>query len=75
MAAANCLMAILSICLGEKPELAWPRLVIFHGLETFKSPYAHGMLETAQKHGWLGVIMHFRGLAGEPNRQRQVPFR
>ena len=64
-------------------DLAWseppvdainkPRLVIFHGLEgSFNSPYAHGMLETAQKHGWLGVIMHFRGCSGEPNRQQRI---
>lgn len=47
--------------------------MIFHGLEgSFKSPYAHGMLESAQNHGWLGVIMHFRGCSGEPNRQKRI---
>ncbi|SUC29434.1 putative hydrolase [Providencia rettgeri] len=65
----------IDLAWSEKPELAAhkPRLVIFHGLEgNFKSPYAHGMLETAQKHGWLGVIMHFRGCSGEPNRQQRI---
>ncbi|HGJ5876194.1 MAG TPA: hydrolase [Arsenophonus sp.] len=68
---------------GDFIDLAWsenpqsakhkPRLVIFHGLEgSFRSPYAHGMLETTKKRGWLGVIMHFRGCSGEPNRQIRI---
>lgn len=68
---------------GDFIDLAWsedpkyakhkPRLVIFHGLEgSFRSPYAHGMLEATKKRGWLGVIMHFRGCSGEPNRQKRI---
>ncbi|CAA2929991.1 hydrolase [Arsenophonus endosymbiont of Bemisia tabaci] len=68
---------------GDFIDLAWsedpqsakhkPRLVIFHGLEgSFRSPYAHGMLEATKRRGWLGVIMHFRGCSGEPNRQKRI---
>ncbi|WP_457914682.1 hydrolase [Candidatus Hartigia pinicola] len=70
---------------GDFIDLAWSenpekeqafdksRLVIFHGLEGgFQSPYAHGMLKSAQQNGWLGVIMHFRGCSGEPNRQKRI---
>lgn len=60
---------------SEDPKLAShkPRLVIFHGLEGgFKSPYAHGMLSAAKARGWLGVVMHFRGCSGEPNRQKRI---
>lgn len=57
---------------GDFVDLAWsedpaqarhkPRLVVFHGLEgSLNSPYAHGLVEAAQKRGWLGVVMHFRG--------------
>mgnify|MGYP002144639012 CR=1 FL=1 len=64
---------------GDFVDLAWsedpqqakhkPRLVVFHGLEgSLNSPYAHGLIEAAQKRGWLGVVMHFRGCSGEPNR-------
>ena len=65
----------IDLAWSEEPTNAAhkPRLVIFHGLEgSFKSPYAHGMLETAQKYGWLGVVMHFRGCSGEPNRQQRI---
>ena len=62
---------------GDFVDLAWsedpaqakhkPRLVVFHGLEgSLNSPYAHGLVEAAQKRGWLGVVMHFRGCSGEP---------
>ena len=42
---------------GEAPAQARhkPRLVVFHGLEgSLNSPYAHGLVEAAQKRGWLG---------------------
>ena len=53
---------------GDFVDLAWsenpaqaqhkPRLVVFHGLEgSLNSPYAHGLVEAAQKRGWLGVVM------------------
>ncbi len=64
---------------GNFIDLAWsedpqhakhkPRLVVFHRLEgSLNSPYAHGLIEAAQKRGWLGVVMHFRGCSGEPNQ-------
>ncbi|WP_434526748.1 hydrolase [Photorhabdus asymbiotica] len=64
-------------------DLAWsedpttaahkPRLILFHGLEgSFNSPYANGLLHICQKRGWLGVVMHFRGCSGEPNRQKRL---
>ena len=67
---------------GDFVDLAWsenpaqaqhkPRLVVFHGLEgSLNSPYAHGLVEVAQKRGWLGVVMHFRGCSGEPNRMHR----
>ena len=68
---------------GDFIDLAWsedpqhakhkPRLVVFHGLEcSLNSPYAHGLIEAAQKRGWLGVVMHFRGCSGEPNRLNRI---
>lgn len=60
---------------SENPELARdkPRVVLFHGLEgNFYSPYAHGLLRAWQDKGWLGVVMHFRGCSGEPNRKSRI---
>lgn len=60
---------------SEDPNLARhkPRLVVFHGLEgSLYSPYAHGLIHAAQQHGWLGVVMHFRGCSGEPNRNDRI---
>lgn len=72
----SCPTAILSISRGVKdPAQARhkPRLVVFHGLEgSLNSPYAHGLVEAAQKRGWLGVVMHFRGCSGEPNRMHRI---
>ncbi|WP_087017581.1 hydrolase [Thaumasiovibrio subtropicus] len=63
---------------GDFIDLAWttnnaekhaPLFVLFHGLEgCFHSPYANGLLHSAAQQGWLGVMMHFRGCSGEPNR-------
>ena len=68
---------------GDFVDLAWsedpaqargkPRAVLFHGLEgSFHSPYAHGLLQTWKERGWLGVVMHFRGCSGEPNRLQRI---
>jgi len=68
---------------GDFVDLAWsedpqtalhkPRLVVFHGLEgSLYSPYAHGLIEAAKKRGWLGVVMHFRGCSGVPNRSERI---
>lgn len=64
-------------------DLAWsedpaaardkPRVVLFHGLEgSFHSPYAHGLLQVWKDRGWLGVVMHFRGCSGVPNRLNRI---
>ncbi|MFU9136662.1 hydrolase [Erwinia tasmaniensis] len=60
---------------SENPALARhkPRVVLFHGLEgSFTSPYAHGLLQVFRDCGWLGVVMHFRGCSGEPNRLPRI---
>lgn len=60
---------------SENPTQAQqkPRLVVFHGLEgSLYSPYVHGLIQVARQHGWLGVVMHFRGCSGEPNRNRRL---
>ncbi|MDR0806391.1 MAG: hydrolase [Enterobacteriaceae bacterium] len=62
----------IDLAWSEAPENARnkPRLVLFHGLEgSFYSPYAHGLLDSCRQHHWLGVVMHFRGCSGEPNRR------
>ncbi|KFK93054.1 MULTISPECIES: hydrolase [unclassified Serratia (in: enterobacteria)] len=68
---------------GDFVDLAWsedplqalkkPRVVLFHGLEgSFYSPYAHGLLNAWSEKGWLGVVMHFRGCSGVPNRKHRI---
>jgi hypothetical protein len=60
---------------SEDPQLARdkPRVVLFHGLEgNFYSPYAHGLLNAWREKGWLGVVMHFRGCSGVPNRKHRI---
>ncbi|MTH47753.1 hydrolase [Intestinirhabdus alba] len=60
---------------SEDPQQARhkPRLVVFHGLEgSLRSPYVHGLIHAAKARGWLGVVMHFRGCSGEPNRQKRI---
>ena len=55
----------LDLAWSEDPDRARlkPRLVVFHGLEgSLHSPYAHGLIEAAKARGWLGVVLHFRGL-------------
>ncbi len=50
-------------------EGAGPIVVVLHGLEgSVNSHYARGMLNAIRDHGWRGVVMHFRGCSGEPNR-------
>ena len=46
-----------------------PVVVLFHGLEgSSKSPYAAAILGAAAARGWRGVVPHWRGCSGEPNR-------
>lgn len=62
---------------GDFVELAWPApdsssgpvVLVLHGLEgSVRSPYAQGMLLALKQSGYRGVLMHFRGCHGGPNR-------
>ena len=64
---------------GDFVDLAWtekvspncsrPIVAVLHGLEGSKnSHYARGMLSAIKAQGWIGVLMHFRGCSGRPNR-------
>lgn len=46
-----------------------PLLVLFHGLEGGStSHYARALFTALRERGWRGVVPHFRGCGGEPNR-------
>lgn len=46
-----------------------PLVVLFHGLEgSSQSHYARALMRAVHAAGWLGVVPHFRGCSGEPNR-------
>jgi predicted alpha/beta-fold hydrolase len=46
-----------------------PLVVLFHGLEgSSGSHYALGLMSHLAARGWRGVVPHFRGCSGEPNR-------
>jgi len=46
-----------------------PLVLVLHGLEgDYRSPYASALLGAIAARGWHGVLMHFRGCSGEPNR-------
>ena len=65
----------VDLAFSEDPEKAAhkPRLVVFHGLEgSLHSPYAHGLIHAAKQRGWLGVVMHFRGCSGVPNKMGRI---
>ncbi len=60
---------------GDFVDLDWsgsgngPIVIMLHGLEgSIDSPYAKGMLHAMSRHGWRGVLMHFRCCSGERNR-------
>jgi len=47
-----------------------PLLVLFHGLEgNSDSHYARALMAAANARGCTGVVVHFRGCSGEPNRR------
>lgn len=55
----------------EQPEAALlkPIVYVLHGLEgSIDSHYAKGMMAAIKAKGWIGVLMHFRGCSGRPNR-------
>lgn len=46
-----------------------PAVLVLHGLEgDLRSPYARALLHAIAARGWHGVLLHFRGCSGEPNR-------
>jgi uncharacterized protein len=46
-----------------------PLAVLFHGLESGGSAhYASAIMRSLRSAGWCGVVPHFRGCSGEPNR-------
>ena len=54
---------------ADAPDAAAPILVFFHGLEgSSDSQYCRTTMVSANKRGWSGVVAHFRGCSGEPNR-------
>jgi predicted alpha/beta-fold hydrolase len=61
---------------GDFIELDWidanpsaPLLALFHGLEgNSRSHYATALMRGVIRRGWRGVVVHFRGCSGEPNR-------
>jgi predicted alpha/beta-fold hydrolase len=61
---------------GDFIDLDWldgpanaPLVVLFHGLEgSSRGHYASFLMAAIQQLGWRGVVPHFRGCSGEPNR-------
>jgi predicted alpha/beta-fold hydrolase len=61
---------------GDFIELDWvdgppdaPLVVLFHGLEgSSGSHYAASLMHWTRARGWRGVVPHFRGCSGRPNR-------
>lgn len=48
---------------------AAPIVLVLHGLEgSSRSGYAQRLLMAVAERGWRGVVMHFRGCSGVPNR-------
>jgi predicted alpha/beta-fold hydrolase len=61
---------------GDFIDLDWvpgpataPLVVLFHGLEgSSSSHYARALMRSVIARSWRGVVVHFRGCSGEPNR-------
>ena len=59
---------------GDFIDLDWvegsgPLYVLFHGLEgSSRSHYSLSLMDAVRKRGRQGVVVHFRGCSGEPNR-------
>lgn len=52
-----------------------PTVVLFHGLEgNSQSHYARTLMAEVKARGWIGVVVHFRGCSGEPNRLPRVYY-
>jgi len=60
---------VSDVAFSRDTECSQPVMVIFHGLEgNSQSQYVKSVLASALAKGWLGVVIHFRGCSGEPNR-------
>jgi len=52
------------------PAADVPMVVMFHGLESgSRAHYALALMDMLRDLGWRGVVPHFRGCGGEPNRK------
>ncbi|HBC70231.1 MAG TPA: alpha/beta hydrolase [Sutterella sp.] len=59
----------------EPADPAAPTIVHFHGLEgSSDSHYALALMDACAKRGWRGVVAHFRGCGGLPNRLPRAYF-
>jgi len=59
----------VDFALPEPGDTKAPVLVLFHGLEgCSQSHYARSVMRSAADRGWRGLVPHFRGCSGEPNR-------
>lgn len=59
----------VDFALPEPVDARAPVLVLFHGLEgSSQSQYARVLMRAAADRGWRGLVAHFRGCGGEPNR-------
>lgn len=67
---------------GDFLDLDWldgpadaPLVALFHGLEgSARSHYARALMAALRARGWRGVVVHFRGCSGEPNRLPRAYF-
>ena len=65
---------------GDFIDLDWldgppdaPLVILFHGLEgSSRSHYAQALMHAIRARGWCGVVPHFRGCSGEPNRMARA---
>lgn len=59
----------VDFALPEPAAAQAPVLVLFHGLEgCSQSHYARAVMRAVADRGWRGLVPHFRGCSGEPNR-------
>jgi predicted alpha/beta-fold hydrolase len=59
----------IDIAQPEPTAESAPLLVLFHGLEgDSQSHYSRSLMRDAADRGWRGIVVHFRGCSGEPNR-------
>ena len=59
----------VDFALPEPESASAPVLVLFHGLEgCSRSHYSLAIMRVVADRGWRGLVPHFRGCAGEPNR-------